>query len=249
MGVLTVEQLLNTATLVLEDLGNLIVRSCPPMGGPDRLRVSLVLTIAEQFEAVIRLAQAQMCTHATTHARSMIEALVAMKMLEFDNDYVDQMMYEKLRGERKVYNGLLANPDLPDDQKATIKNRYDTCVSDFELLHSAGYRPKAITNDIGTAGLSHLAVPYSMLCAFSHNDLAILAFRHQGEKSMVYKQGDTPEMVQTVISTALMVVMDATSQFGSIAKFPDGYFDPIFSDMNIKWRVFLDSIAPIVEEV
>lgn len=58
---------------------------------------------------------------------------------------------------------------------------------------------------------------------------------------MVYKQGDTPEVVQAVISTALMVVMDATNQFGSIAKFPEGHFDLVFFAMNIKWRVILDS--------
>jgi len=171
----------------------------------------------------------------------MIEALVAMKMLEFDSDYIDKMRYEKLRGERRVYEGILATPDIPDDQKTAIKDRYDICVSDCDAFRSAGYKPKVIANDIGTAGLSHLAGPYSMLCAFSHNDLAILAFRHQGENSMVYKQGDTPEIVQAVISTALMVVMDATNQFGSIAKFPDGHFDAIFSAMNMKWEVILGS--------
>lgn len=241
MVVITAEQLIDTAKLIHDDLSSLIVHSSPPTGGSDRLRVSLLLTIAEQFEAVIKLAQAQMCTHATTHARSMIEALVAMKMLKFDKSYIDQMKYEKLRGERRVYKGILANSDVPDDQKVEIQDRYDACVADFEKLHLAGRRPKAITDDIGTAGLSHLAGPYSMLCAFSHNDLAVLAFRHQGERSMVYKQGDTSEVVRAVISTALMVVMDATSQFGSIAKFSDGCFDPIFLAMNIKWRVILES--------
>src|SRR5437868_15543174 len=84
MNTITVAQLLHTAGQILDDLQSLIVRSRPPMGGPDRLRVSLVLTITEQFEATLRLAKAHMITHSATHARSMIEALVAMKMLESD---------------------------------------------------------------------------------------------------------------------------------------------------------------------
>jgi hypothetical protein len=37
---------------------------------------------------------------------AMIEALVAMKMLESDSDYVDQMRYEQLRGERRGFVAL-----------------------------------------------------------------------------------------------------------------------------------------------
>lgn len=79
-----------------------------------------------------------------------------------------------------------------------------------------------------------------MLCAFSHNDLAVLALRHQGEKSMVYKQDDSPEFVQSVVSTALLVLMDATHQFGKIAKFPDDHFDLVFAAMNQKWGSVVD---------
>ena len=89
MNTTTVAQLLKTAGQILDDLQSLIVRSCPPKGRPDRLRVGLVLTIAEQFEATLRLANAHMSTHSATHVRSMIEALVAMKMLESDVGYVD----------------------------------------------------------------------------------------------------------------------------------------------------------------
>ena len=80
-----------------------------------------------------------------------------------------------------------------------------------------------------------------MLCAFSHNDLAILALRHEGEKSLVYKQGDAPELVEAVISTALQVLMDATYQFGTIARFPDGLFDSVFAAMNQKWSTVVDT--------
>lgn len=240
MSTITVAQLLTTSGQILDDLRSLIVRSRPPKGGPDRLRVGLVLTIAEQFEAALLLANAHMSTHSATHVRSMIEALVAMKMLETDRTYVDRMRYEKSRGERRVYEGILADPNIPEDLKELIKKSYDVCDAQCKAFRAAGYKPKKISDDLGTAGLWHLVGPYSMLCAFSHNDLAVLAFRHQGEKSMVYKQDDAPEFVQSVVSTALQVLMDATNQFGNIAKFHDNHFDAVFAEMNRKWSVVVD---------
>ncbi len=241
MKIISVAQLLNTSEQILDDLRSLIVRSCPPNGGADRLRVGLVLTIAEQFEATLRLANAQMSTHSATHVRSMIEALIAMKMLESDSGYVDQMRYEKLRGERRVYKGILADPNISEHLKKPIKESYDICNSECEALRAAGRKPKKISDDLGTAQLWHLISPYSMLCAFSHNDLAVLAFRHQGEKSMVYKQDEPPEFVQAVVSTALLVLMDATHQFGKIAKFPVDHFDSVFAAMNQKWSTVVDT--------
>lgn len=241
MNTITVTQLLTTSGQILDDLQSLITRSHPPKGGPDRLRVGLVLTIAEQFEATLRLANAHMSTHSASHVRSMIEALVAMRMLESDSGYVEQMRYEKLRGERRVYEGILADPNIPDHLKKLIKDRHDGCNAECEAFRAAGRKPKRISDDFGTADLWHLAGPYSMLCAFSHNDLAVLAFRHQGEKSMVYKQDDSPQFVQAVVSTALQVVMDATRQFGKIAKFSGDHFNSLFSAMNEKWSSVVDA--------
>ncbi|CAB3781805.1 hypothetical protein LMG28688_01331 [Paraburkholderia caffeinitolerans] len=170
----------------------------------------------------------------------MIEALVAMKMLASDSGYVDQMRYEKLRGERRVYEGILADPNIPEHLKVTIKDSYAICNSECETFRAAGRKPKKISDDLGTAELWHLVGPYSMLCAFSHNDLAVLALRHQGEKSMVYKQDDPPEFVHSVVHTALLVLMDATHQFGKIAKFPGDHFDSVFGAMNQKWSSVVD---------
>lgn len=153
MNTITVAQLLNTSEQILDDLRRAIVRSRPPKGGPDRLRVGLVLTIAEQFEAALRLANAHMSTHSATHVRSMIEALVAMKMLESDVGYVDQMKYEKLRGERRVYEGILADPNIPEHLKDPIKESCDICNSECEIFRATGRKPKKISDDFGTAGL------------------------------------------------------------------------------------------------
>ena len=57
---------------------------------------------------------------------------------------------------------------------------------------------------------------------------------------VVYKQSDSHEFIQSVVSPALIVLMDATAQFGKIAKFPDGHFGSLFEAMNQKWGSVLD---------
>lgn len=234
-----VAQLFIIANQILQDLGVLIRQSRPPTGGAGRLQVSLVLTISEQYEAVLRLAEAQMITHSASHARSMIEALVTMKMLEIDSGFIEKMRYENLRGEKRVYEGLFANPNAPDEVKEQLEDRYKACRAELSLLHAAGHRPKRISDDFGAVKLWNFVGPYSMLCAFSHNDLSVLAHRHQGDKGMVYKQENSSSIVLAVISTSVHVVMQATEQFGKIAKFTNGDFSEVFERMNIKWEAIL----------
>lgn len=236
-----VDQLFNVADQILDHLGTLIRNSRAPTGGPDRLRVSLYLTISEQFEAALLLAKAQMITHSASHVRSMVEALVAMKMLELDNGYIDQMQYERFRGERNVYKGIFDDPNIPAQIKEALNQKREACEFEFNTLHSAGRRPKRISDGFGAAKLYSLVGPYSMLCAFSHNDLAVLAHRHQGEVGMVYKQKNSPELVMSIIFTAIQVVMDGTEQFGRLAKFTGIQFYPIFEIMNKGWCVLLDA--------
>ncbi len=107
-------------------------------------------------------------------------------------------------------------------------------------MRAAGCKPKKISDDFGTAKLWHLAGPYSMLCAFSHNDLNVIALRHQGEMSMVYKQEVAPELVRSIVTSGLMVLMDATDQFGRIARFPEGVFESVYAEMGEKWLRVVD---------
>lgn len=243
MNTTRVEQLLHAAGGLLEDAQSLIVRAKPPEGGADRLRVVLVLTIAEQFEAALRLARADMSTHASIHVRSMIEALVAMKMLASDSSYVDKMTFERLKGEQRVYKGILGDPNIPDPMKEPIKERFDACQVEIDSFRAAGHKPKHITEHFGLAGLAHLVGPYSMLCGFSHNDLAAIAFRHLGDNRIIYKKGDDPKFVEAIVTTAVQVIMDAVHQFGEIAKFPDELFTDMFLEMNEKWRMIIGTVG------
>lgn len=234
-----VAQLLTIADLIFQDLGVLIRQARAPTGGPERVQMSLILTISEQYEAVLILAKAHMITHSASHARSMIEALIAIKMLEIDSDYINKMRYENLKGQKKFYEGLFANPDAPEEIKEQLCEGYSKCKSDFSVLHAEGYRPKKISDDFAATKLWNFLGPYSILCAFSHNDLSVLGHRHQTDEGMVFKQVNSADIVLSIISSSVNVVIQAAGQLAEVAKFTSEDFSEIFERMNMNWRAIL----------
>lgn len=238
-----IEPLLARADDIGRGVRTLVANARPPRTPPARPRFALFLTIAEQFEVALLLIRTHMASHAATHLRSMTEALVAMSLLERKGNYIGQMQYEKLRGEKKVYEGLLAYPYLDGESRQFVQQRLNVCASDFQALHDSGFRPKRISEDFAEAGLSYLAVPYTVLCGFAHNDLAILALRHQGEQTMTYMAPVEPEVIISIVSVAIQVVMQASQQAGQIALYPEGLFQSTFEDMNIHWAATMNMAA------
>jgi len=92
-------------------------------------------------------------------------------------------------------------------------------------LHDKNVRPAQLIEQFEHADLGALAGPYSMLCSFAHNDLAALAFRHQGAKGMTLRAGDAPDFVVMVLTTATLALFQAAARMGDVALFEDGRFD------------------------
>jgi hypothetical protein len=235
--------LLDYAEAILASTQELIGKMRAPTGAPARPRTALFLTIAEQFEAAIRLGRAGMGTHGAVHVRSMLEALVSMNLLAIRPDYVDQMHFEKIRGEKKLYESLLKNHDLADEQKAPLQARLTACEAAYAAFRAKGLQPKKITDDFSLAGLVEFIAPYTVLCSLSHNDLVALAARHQGDDGMVYKAVVDDDLMQSIYSVAMAVMVSAAQPLGELAKFPDGHFERCFQDMNNTWGTFLQSVG------
>lgn len=227
------DQLLGTAQALL-------ARMRPALSPPDRPRCALFLTIVEQYESALHLARIGLVTHSAVHVRSMLEALVAMTLLGQDGGFVDQMHYERLRGEKKVYENVLANTAaLPPDQRTDLEARLAACKAAFDPLHAKGLRPHVISKDFSKAGFGDLAAPYAMLCGFSHNDLFALAYRHQGDQGMTYRAAVAPEVVLTIMSVAMVTLVAAAKPLDGLAKFPDGHFEQHIGEMDRLLGVFL----------
>lgn len=203
----------------------------PPLTRPGRPQCALFLTIVEQFEAALLLAQAGLATHGATHVRSMLEALVAFRLLGKDATYVDQMQFDQLIGEKRLYTRLLALPQLPTEQRPVLEARLDGCLARYQPLFDKNIRASKITEQFGPAGLAEMIGPYTMLCSFAHNDLAALAQRHQASNSMALRVGDTHEIMYMVMSLAHYVLVEAARTLNNIALFPEEHFEPRFAVM------------------
>lgn len=226
---------ITAAEKISKAAGNLIHNMRPSQGGPDRLKAALFLAIAEHFEVSLRLASVGMASHASIHVRSMLEGLVHMKLLGKEDKYVEQMKYNQLRSEKKVYESLLKDVNLPAEYRLSLQAKLDECEPHFQTLHATGLRKRIISDDIVAAGLADLSVPYSILCGFSHHDLAIIALRHQGDGAMIYMAPDLPEVAVSIFSVAMRVIVLATESMSKSALYPEGVFEEVFQDMNNAW--------------
>lgn len=226
---------IDASETIAKAVRTLIDNMRPPRISPHRLRVGLYLTIAEQFEAGLQLVRMGMASHASVHVRSMLEGLVYMNLLGKSNKYVDQMIYNQLKGEKKMYESLLQSENIPAESRQIIQAKLDECKPRFDAKHAAGFRPNKISDDIVEAGLVDLIVPYTMLCGFSHNDVAVLALRHQGDKAMTYMAPVLPEVVVFILSIAMRVIVSATQPLSQIALYPKDLFEAEFQNMNNAW--------------
>jgi hypothetical protein len=208
--------------------------------------VALYLTIAEQFEAAIILANAGMGTHSAVHVRSMVEALITMNLLALEPDYVDQIRFDKLKGECTLYTRLLSNHDLPQDNRQSFEASLLVSTEAFDALKTKGIKRRNTSEDFGPSGLSQLAAPYAILCGFSHNDLAVLALRHQGDDGMTFRAPVHEKVMQSIFSVAIQIMVTATLPLFDIAKFPDGHFESLFQKINNIWGAYMSDNSRVV---
>lgn len=203
----------------------------PPLSAPGRPRCALFLTMVEQFEAALLLARAGLASHGAAHVRGMLESLVAFRILKKGIEHIDQMRFEQLRGEKRLYERVLKLSELSDAHRADIESSLEACKAEYQPLFDRSVRPSRIIDQFEIAGIAGLAAPYIMLCSFAHSDLAALALRHQGDHGMTLRAGDTDEIRFLVLSIAHFAIVDAAADLGSIAKFPEGAFEGHYQTM------------------
>ena len=228
-------QVIQASEAMIAATHKLIDNLHPPTTSPNRLRVALFLSIAEQFEACAQLLRAKMATHAATHVRSMLETLVNMNLLGLKENYVEQMRYKHLKGQKKLLESVRNSEYFPDDSKRIAQKMLDECAPDFDKKHKSGLRPRQIADEMAEAELSDFMPPYLMLCGFTHSDIGVLALRHQGEDTLIYMAPLDDDITTSIFLTAIKVIVQAAEPLSRIAIFPTGCFDSAFLDMNNAW--------------
>ncbi|MXV06521.1 MULTISPECIES: DUF5677 domain-containing protein [unclassified Xanthomonas] len=224
------QQTIALVTQQLREVGELIGAMRPPLKPPGRPQCALFLTIAEQFEATVRLAQAGLLTHSAVHVRSMLEALADLYLLARDVEHVDRMKHKQLHGEKSFYDSI--REALQDDVRNMIDTRLVEVEKRYAPLHARFKRKRSQADTFAAADLRVLIGPYTLLCSYAHSDLTALAQRHQGQHGMAHRAEVPNEIAFLILSLASMALMQATLPIKEIAKFPDGKFDTHFQCMD-----------------
>ncbi|WP_025879411.1 DUF5677 domain-containing protein [Stenotrophomonas indicatrix] len=217
----------------LAEVTTLISAMRPPLSPPGRPQCALFLTVAEQFEAAFRLAQAGLITHSAVHVRSMLEATADLHLLGKDDQHVKRMKYEQVRGEKRFYEQMLASEDLPASTRQLIEGRMEPCLERYRPLHAeVGKNRPSQADNFAAAGMGFVIGLYTMLCSFSHNDLSALALRHQGEPGMTHCAEVPDEVSFLILQLASTALLHAAQPIGAVAAFPDGEFDARFCRLH-----------------
>lgn len=228
-----IAQTLVLAAKQLTAVNMLIAGMRPPMGAPGRPQCALFLTVAEQFEAAILLAQAGLITHSAVHVRSMLEATADLYLLGKDSQHVKRMRYKQARGEKRFYDQVLVTEGMPESVRTMILGRMDECLLRYQPLHTEVSKTIPTQAESFTAAGMDFAIGfYTMLCSFSHNDLSALALRHQGESTMMHRAEVPDEVAFVILSLASTALLYATHPMGEIVWSPEGEFDAHFKTLS-----------------
>lgn len=184
--------------------------------------VALILTIAEQMDATILLIQNGFSTHAPLLVRSMLERVVDLVLLTNDPAYYEQMEFESLIGDKRRFDGMAAAEDMKDDPSVQEQLAQWTEILQprLDALAEKGYKEKTLVvkfSDVDKLGIadSRLKDGYTafrVFSAFAHSTLSVLKVRHSDIDSERAMRPAPPELVSSILKSALIIFVDAIRQ-------------------------------------
>lgn len=227
----------------VDTVTSLIAEMRPPLDPPGRPQCALFLTIAEQFDATVCLAQSNLLTHGAVHVRSMIEATADLFMLGLRDDHVRRMQYEAANGAKKFYERLLGSHQLTPVDRQMVEARLSECIARYTPLHEGFKKDKLYEVEKFTAAdLREFIGIYTMLCSFVHNDLTALSLRHQGETpGMIFRAPLDDDITFLILQAAQHAMVRSVDHIGGIAWFPPGHFERHADTIHHLYQQLVDS--------
>jgi len=226
----------------VEALNSLISEMRPPLDPPGRPQCALFLTIAEQFDATVCLARANLLSHGAVHVRSMMEAAADLYMLGIADDHVRRMQYEQVSGEVRFYERMLESHSLPSFDREPVTSRLNLCRERRAPLH-AEFKSNWLgeADKFAAAQMPEFTSMYTLLCGFVHNDLTALSLRHQSDgPGMTIRAGLRDDIAYVILQIAHHALVRTAQRIGEVAYFPDGHFEHHYGEMERLYEKFVE---------
>jgi hypothetical protein len=161
------DKMLKAARRAKERIDAMLLPANVQDSGEARVSATFLLTIAEQFAAMVHLVEGKFSTHAPILVRSMLDELVDLRNLVDDPNYLDQLKFEDARSNVLMVDDFAADPDISSDpstrmQLAEWRQKYQPI---YDTLKSQGLKPQRATQKFLRAKVSSLYVPLGLsLC-------------------------------------------------------------------------------------
>lgn len=194
------------------------------LDGEERTRAAgmLLATIAEQMGAVIVLMATPMQSHAPILVRTMLEALVDLKCVVTDEDYLEQLEFTDVLQLRKVLIDYAKDPEFMAVEQ--FQREHAAVMAEVEPRYEElrqGRSPVDIATRFRRAGMAGAYVVYRMYCTWSHNQLFALRGRHQASGPIEMGAAMPIDMQRAVIVNAVKTYSDALRMLPQFASNAD----------------------------
>lgn len=149
-----------------------------------------MLTIAEQYSAVLHIISGNQGKAAPGSVRSMLESYVDFTNLLQDRDYLQVMQYASAEQDRRLFAEVLST-GIEDGKElwgTTVAEWLHDATSAVERHQKAGVRTMNTFERFKLAGIGHEYVGFRMLCKYVHpNTMALVANHATAGSELRYK--------------------------------------------------------------
>jgi hypothetical protein len=154
-----------------------------------RTSACLALSVGEGYRATIALLSSMGQSYIPVVQRSMLEAVVDLKLLCDDPGHLEQMQYDNAKQYLRVFREFRADEaaQFDDDAKMVLDGAIEIERAIFDRLESEERAKSSIRRKFERAGMLDLyRSVYAYLCSFAHNNVNMLRQRH-GASGNIYR--------------------------------------------------------------
>lgn len=186
------------------------------------LAACLCLTIGELYVGVVALMNSRAQTHAPILIRTMHEALVNLKTLEKNPDYINQLAFNDAEQTLKTLQDIMSSTSFVDDGEALDfwSAQQDYHAEVMQHGKDIGIKKQLSFERYEAAGMNHsdYEVVYRSLCSFTHNSVLTLLSRYGATGHLDYTK---PLPIETLKGFVKISVEMYVKAIGALHKFTD----------------------------
>ncbi len=206
--------------------------------GEARVAATMLLTVLEQFGAVIHLSRAEYSSHSPIIVRSMLEGLANLINLCKDANYLDQLRFDNARNNAITFAEYANDTSMQDDPKAIalLNDWRNKEIPIRDKLSAKGLKKQDVIEKFRLAGIQSTYVAYRVFCSFAHNQLTTLMARHVDKLELSYLRDAPAELKQSILNIALSIVSQSINMLPNFSNVDAATVKQTIDEADALWN-------------